>query len=1270
MSQIIVGPDGVEIEFPDNMSDAEIGKAMRRLYPSPAAQATKQNFEAAAAAKTGAKRTVWERFVDDGEDVIKRSGLVSAARAAYVNPSMLVRDMIPVTKGLNPLNVITDTPMFKTAETAIALTAYLPWAPDRQKVRNDEIQRRVRFAEKSKNDPWNEADGGFLGKTAHGAAALAGTLAGTAVDPTSYITGGSSAVARIGTQAALAGGVDLIGQEFDKRAGIQSELNLEQSTMSALAGGVFQGGGEVLGAALKRLRVEKPVAAVADELGVDAPVEAHFKAELDADDLINQKPLSFRDMEPDPHATPEGYQWDLFDHARDADPNAPTPEKGTVLSVAPADLLKKVKKNFGDVADLVPPEKASAFVDWVKSGGQSSPDWIDFAALTQHPDKIEALHKMLTEMFDPAFKRAGQAPVTFENVVSRVKGFGVSVDDAIAAHASITGERGLSSSLHAMEVVSNTHLTKMAKALDDAERIMNAADTTEGQKADAFKAIVDSVQLATTFDAMLTGTKSEVARTLAFMRQTKDRSSMLANLDDYSRALFNKDLSLDDRRKLIESMRAAYKRDGSKGLRESIRAAKTMDWADYLDFWGKGAMLSSPNTIMNNFIGTAANAEFDMLFTGNLRALVGEIENLFSKDSFDGYSFGESWVRNRVYRATFARNVFNAGKALTNIPKVFDELGAYVQGTDIDTNGAVTSGGGIRAGFSKAVYAAGFLPNQKIDQLFRQASHQSSLAGVAFSRARDISRRSMKDSSRASREAAKAVFKEVYANIMAKPTLEAITQAKARFGDLDVRTANRQHTYGVSAQDDMYLAIINNLDAEEIAKQYAQRITFTEDNKFATWLIKGLRANAYTKLLGNIAFPFVKTPSNIVMQALEITPGVAQIDALGKLASKLADREKVIFADPRLRQEYLGRQAASALLMATAGGLYASGNLIGANANGDRRIANSVKIGGKWYNYQGWGAAGIALGITASTLEAVSLNKAKNVYGNGIDDNGLFKIASAAIAQMIDVTVFKSFEDMLSNIDNPEGVPNWIANQVAGRLPFAGLAGYLELQSDPKAKDVKDKDFLQAFSDAVASRVPGLENIVPDKRDLFGRTIDRSKAPRFASSQPMDDLQAEMQNIVRVTGRGFRMPDRKFLGRDITSREYERLVQVQGQLYRDPITGLNMEQAVALHMASDDYEAMNWDQKGEGVRAIISDYRSAANLEVRDPDSPLYMRGMVRRVGGERLNQDRQNFNDTYDALIKGRKYGLSDEDVMSVLDNATAFKGESSDDILDALND
>jgi hypothetical protein len=1286
MSKSVIGPDGQAFEFPDNMSNADIERVLASHYRSLPATETKRSMTDTAMAKANVPevkpRSLGQRFGDDFYDGVSRSALIAQWRANFIRPEIALRSLLPL--GVRPLVEGAPEKLEKPKDFVNLLSAGVATSAQRhpfmqflgtmgagtglvadairpgtrKEVRDLEVQRRVAFAKASAEDPWYGVEG-VGNKALHGAAALGSTLLSAAADPTSYATGGQNVVARMGVQALAAGGGDVLTQGFDQQAGIQTDYDVGQTVAAAATGAAFTGltevGGKALKAGFDKLR-GKPV-------DIRAPVEAHFKDALDADDLINEAPLTYREIR-SAKPEPDHFQWyDPADAGSMPKISEPGKMPADMFGNLPSPLLAKVKKNIAELGDAIPVEKTEAFARWMREGGTETPKWIDFDKIADKPERLEALSDMLKEMFDDAYKIAGKERVHFDDVVERAKSAGISVDDAIIAHAGITGERGLSTALQTMQVVSDAHFARLDEVLSTADAVINDARSSEGQINDAMAEVSKHMQLATLLDAQLRGAKSEVARTLAFMRQQKDRSQTLNQLDAYTKEIFGNELSLKEKRELVTGMRSAYRREGSRGARQAIRKLNAMGPLDLIDFWSRGSMLSSPDVIVNNIVSTGANIEFDIWMEGSLRAAVATAGRLFDRDSVNLYSFRQALVTNREYRISLARN-FAAGlaKFATDQPGIWREIGEYV-------GGPTGPRSGIGDTLNRINYYAAYLPNHAIDGLFRKSIRSAQIAGFASERAYQLSKRWAAANTRENRVQMNDVYTKTYNAIVEEPTAEAIQAAQKFFDTKDLTEARDKYLFGSSDVGDLHLAVMEGMNVRAFADDAALKLTFNNKNALASKFNVLIRHNAATRVVGNLAMPFVRTPLNVMQATWRIAPGITQADAMVKVVQKLVKQEEVIFKSPEAWTEYMGRQFASMSLLAIAAPLFSNGLITGNTGLGvDKRNTNSIKIGDTWHKYSDLGAFGQMLSVIASVYEVATADE--NERGDAV--KLATKVATASMSSFMTNSVFRGLNDLLNNAidgeDKTQQLLKYVSSQIAGRIPFTAAASWVDKEIDPAVKETYDDDFLKSVGNAIATRWPGMDGYLPDKLDIFGREIERSRLPRSIQVNDLDDLEEELLNLSRVNGDKFRPPARRFNDEPISGKEYQTLLRLQGQYYRDPDTGLNMEEALNQLIRSKAYADYTWQQKGIAVREMINDYRSAANLEIKNPESPFYMEEMVKRTGADALAKMWKPDDTEDDFYRRGYRKGFSDEELNILKADPSAYQKRNSDAVWDSL--
>jgi len=147
------------------------------------------------------------------------------------------------------------------------------------------------------------------------------------------------------------------------------------------------------------------------------------------------------------------------------------------------------------------------------------------------------------------------------------------------------------------------------------------------------------------------------------------------------------------------------------------------------------------------------------------------------------------------------------------------------------------------------------------------------------------------------------------------------------------------------------------------------------------------------------------------------------------------------------------------------------------------------------------------------------------------------------------------------------------------------------------------------------------------------------------SDDPLENELAEL--AFRVPERlHIGMSPRKMNGGDLTPEEYSRLIETQGQLYRDPSTGRNMEEALRHLITTEDYLQSPPEARAFDVTRLISRYRERANAAVRNPRSPLFMREAARRTGAARLESEAKARRlSRGQAMRRSWDYGLDPED-------------------------
>ncbi len=318
MSNITVrGPNGSSFTFPPGTSEEVIRREMDRHYGNAPEQRRATASAARATSQRTGRRNLWDRFWDNAQDTWEtsmiaenwRAGMADGAyaadsdRAAPTAPrqtgpragNQIVDGVNDFVQGLNPFEQAAGVVRsFGAAKGALNQGLFGDqYGVDRaQGLISGERTRREEFA--AMNDAQRGGDsflryqreGDYVGLALHGTTALAGTLAGALVDPTTYLSGGRSMLMKASSQAAIAGGMDFYAQEASMDVGLQENFDAGRLALSAAAGGAFQALGDLAGSgadALKARFFRHPESDVAPDLDVGDDLARPALSETEVD---------------------------------------------------------------------------------------------------------------------------------------------------------------------------------------------------------------------------------------------------------------------------------------------------------------------------------------------------------------------------------------------------------------------------------------------------------------------------------------------------------------------------------------------------------------------------------------------------------------------------------------------------------------------------------------------------------------------------------------------------------------------------------------------------------------------------------------------------------------------------------------------------------------------------------------------------------------------------------------------------------------------------
>lgn len=1284
----VTGPDGVTFNFPDGTSEEEMRAALDKHYTGgPDAAVSRRSADRWAADRTGAtgKRSAWERASENFVDQWNRSWIAEGWREGYrkgadfrepekerpllENPVASVSGIVAATHSL-----FDERGANRTADQMIA----------------EERARREGFDARSKADPFYKAGDHVGDRVVHGGAALAGTLGAAALDPVSYITGGESILAKVGIQAFLAGATDVVSQQSGVGAGVQDEYSLKQTLLSGAAGGAFQGVAEGVGRLLKA----KP--SIKDE-----PVDRLFKEELDAHELVAEPTLSQQEFAslPVPAKQP---QPELAQPTTNSEAPSPTalveitsPEPGASgakqgdpwdqVDWGEAGSKERAAAAVGHLDSLkkfIKPEQVQTFVRWLgkeKVGATEANHWneefFDFEKLRSDPEQFIELHNALSDIFKPVYDEAGDAAQSWSKTRDRIDLFGISMADAIKAHSDITGEFGAAHKIHALETIAMQHTDNLYQAMVKLQKDVEKGDLS------GVGAFAESVQMTALFDAMAAGAKSEIGRALNIMKMAKKRAKLMNDINGQMASL-NEALGgkggTPDAEKLkavLGKFAKAYQKKGAAGLKDEIRKARTLGFWDYFGYAATGNLLSNPATFLRNTIGTGLHAVIQVgeRYVG---AGIGTARNMSPWRTTERITFREA----NAYAAAIASALsdgFQAGAAGFKHSISMSDGASSVEATNAipfaitPERRAKWRSDPLRSlpdiaasGYFSLIRNMSYRPMVAADEFYKTVAKRMQIAALA-------TREAAYRSARVGGKESEKVFKDTLAAIASDPTDAAMKRA-AEFFDNNTIYDPSQVQVGAYRPDpsaspeqtslemnaEQASLILKSIDIQRMAEDHARMVAFQNGGPKIAALSKAL---GMVPLIKYLYVPFLKTPLLLTKAGLiDRNPVLAPFTKEGKEAFRHLVAAQ---ADIDARLERGGAEADMVLARMVSGGGFLMGAWMAAENGllvGDRKPVerqdgippNSIKVGDTWVQIS-------PLSPLAEPLMLVA-NLHKTITEHRPDDDLAEALFGGVFAALTNAFIQKGplagLEDLTELFFGRAGIDDDARAKAVGKqasekliaalVPVSAATRAVTQLADPAVRDAN------SLLDRVKQTTPTWSEQLPQRRDFLGRPVVRKPGeqaimPYKFAQETEDQMDQEFSRLAKMDPElDIRPPSARFNGRPVEPEERWRIAEIQGQLWRNPATGLNMEEAVRQLMFSDEYAYWPDAQRANALKELMSWYRTGASWAIRNPNSVFYMPDMVRRTGMEKLEDEAAKHGwDSSSAAARGRRYGLTQED-------------------------
>lgn len=387
-------------------------------------------------------------------------------------------------------------------------------------------------------------------------------------------------------------------------------------------------------------------------------------------------------------------------------------------------------------------------------------------------------------------------------------------------------------------------------------------------------------------------------------------------------------------------------------------------------------------------------------------------------------------------------------------------------------------------------------------------------------------------------EFSKSIFRRMQFNAMISRMADTIPENK--LGGLtreDLYQRLRQIDTG-SLQWADEVKKINPALAQEIT-DFAKYATFQADlGEIGNTMLK-LRAK-HPELV--FIAPFIKTPINILKDALSYTP-----------ASFFMKQFK------GRKDEALARTMLGASLATMTAYQIVEGNLTGSYPKDTGRreamIAAgipeySVKLGDTWYSYARVEPLATVMGVFADSIESL-----RDYYNQPKADREIQKLAVdgtlAITKNLTSKTFLEGITGVLQAVHDPERYGGSFINSFSGIVVPAFVAQFARVP-DPYQREVRN------FGEAVQARLPGMREDLPIKRDILGEPkanpAQGLSGVLGIATKPaeQDALQQEISNI----GFQYTPVPKAIRGVELDTTTYEKYSALSGQLMQDRLNML------------------------------------------------------------------------------------------------------------------
>ncbi|WP_369326504.1 hypothetical protein AB6N01_20480 [Alcaligenes nematophilus] len=367
---------------------------------------------------------------------------------------------------------------------------------------------------------------------------------------------------------------------------------------------------------------------------------------------------------------------------------------------------------------------------------------------------------------------------------------------------------------------------------------------------------------------------------------------------------------------------------------------------------------------------------------------------------------------------------------------------------------------------------------------------------------------------------------------------------------------------------------------------------------------------------GRLVLPFIRTPANILKYTFERTP----------VAPLMQHVRADIAAGGARRDIALARVATGSALLAASADL-AMSDMITGKGPSDRRERQalertgwqpySVKVGDRYFAYDRTDPIGTSLGLAADLVEILSNMDDEDALSDSEVESVQAAIAMSIANNVMNKTYLTGVSDIITAMSDPDRYGKGYFGRFAGSVIPAAVANVAR-SIDPYAREAN------TMLERIRSRVPGLSDGLPLRRDMWGEPISYrsglgaiydAASPIYSRREQPSPIDEEMLRLSETVDNAFvQMPSRNVsfdgvrINLDRYPGAYSRFVELAGNATTDPRYGVPMpglgakgyldEMVSGEGASSVTYRLLSDEGKADMIKNVVSKYRASARRQL------------------------------------------------------------------------